>query len=190
MICRPLRASPTFAHYSSFGDRLVNVIEEGFDVVLRIGDIDDSRLSMRKLDSYQHLLVASPSYLARHGTPLRPADLSHHICLRYRFPSSGKLLSWPLVEGDQPAFMDVPESSIANDIGALQVMTEAGVGIAVLPEFVVADGLATGRLIRLLDGYAQDRRDICLLWPSGRQVLPKVRAFIDFMVERLGDSAR
>lgn len=139
---------PQVALELDFADRLVNVIEEGFDAVLRIGEIDDSRLSMRKLNSYQHLLVAAPSYLARYGAPLRPADLSSHVCLRYRFPSSGKLLPWPLLERGQQVSVEVPESVIANDTGTLHAMAEAGVGIAVLPEFVVADAVATGRLTK------------------------------------------
>lgn len=177
---------PQVALELSFGDRLVNVVEEGFDVVLRIGEVDDSRLSMRQLSSYPHLLVASPAYLARYGTPVHPAELQQHVCLRYRFPNSGKLLPWPLLEQGQPASIELPESVIANDSAALHAMAEAGVGIVLLPEMVVADSLAAGRLVQLLPEQVIDQRKVYLLWPSRRQLLPKLRVFIDFMVERLG----
>lgn len=117
---------------------------------------------------------------------MRPADLTSHVCLRYRFPSSGKLAPWPLTEQEQPVAVELPESVIANATGALHAMAEAGVGIALLPEFIIADALSAGRLVRLLEKHVQDQRNVRLLWPSGRQSLPKVRAFVDFMVDRLG----
>lgn len=172
----------------SFGDRLVNVVEEGFDAVLRIGAVNDSRLSMRQLRSYPHLLVASPTYLARYGTPEHPCELHQHVCLRYRFPNSGKLLPWPLLEQGQPVSIELPESAIANDSAALHAMAEAGVGIALLPEIVVADALAAGRLVHLLHEEVIDQRNVYLLWPSRRQLQPKLRVFIDFIAERLGAS--
>ena len=79
-----------------FSDRIVDVIDEGFDVVLRTGHPTDSRLSSRLLGHFRQHLVASPDYLERHGTPRTPADLAQHRCLHYRFPSSGKLEIWPL----------------------------------------------------------------------------------------------
>lgn len=161
-----------------------NVIEEGFDLVLRIGEIDDSRLSQRFLWRYQHGLVAAPAYLDKYGTPSQLSELQQHLCLRYRFPNSGKLMPWPLP--DTAASLELPESAVSNDSTALLNMAEAGVGIALLPEMVVAESLAAGRLVRLFADQVQDGRDVYLLWPSGRHVLPKVRVFIDFMVERLG----
>ncbi|WP_190324445.1 LysR substrate-binding domain-containing protein [Pseudomonas profundi] len=131
-------------------------------------------------------MVAAPSYLSRYGTPVHAADLSAHVCLRYRFPSSGKLSSWPLIEQGQPSSAEIPESVIANATGALHAMAEAGVGIALLPEVIIADALADGRLVKVLEKQVQDQRNVRLLWPSGRQSLPKVRAFVDFMVDRLG----
>ncbi|MEH6387788.1 MULTISPECIES: LysR family transcriptional regulator [Pseudomonas] len=185
-LCDFQQMFPSIELELNFGDRLVNVIEEGFDAVLRIGEVDDSRLTMRKLKGFTHLLVAAPSYLSRYGTPVRAADLSAHVCLRYRFPSSGKLSSWPLIEQGQPTSVEIPESVIANATGALHAMAEAGVGIALLPEFIIADALSDGRLVKVLEKQMQDERNVRLLWPSGRQSLPKVRAFVDFMVDRLG----
>jgi DNA-binding transcriptional LysR family regulator len=174
----------------NFGDQLVNVIDEGYDAVLRIGEVDDSRLTMRPLAGYRHRLVAAPSYLARRGTPGRPAELSSHACLRYRFPTSGKLDPWPLVVKGKPLDIELPQSAIANAIEPLQAMAEAGLGIALLPDFVAADAIAAGRLVIVLEKYVFDHRKVCLLWPSSRQSLPKIKAFVEFMAERLAGRGR
>ncbi len=169
-----------------FSDRLVNVIEEGFDAVMRIGEVDDSRLTMRKLEGYRQRLVAAPSYLSGHGVPLRLNDLTSHVCLRYRYPTSGKIAPWPLVQRGQPITIDLPHSAISNTIDSLLAMTEGGLGIALLPDFIIANALADGRLVTLLDRHVMDLRSFCILWPASRQPLPKIKAFVDFMAERLG----
>lgn len=179
-------AHPRIELELSFGDRLVNIIDEGFDAVIRIGALDDSRLTVRQLNGYTHRLVAAPSYLARRGTPSRPADLVSHACLRYRFPTSGKLAPWPLAIRGRSVDVELPESAIADATEPLQAMAEAGLGIALLPDFLVADAIAAGRLAAVLDRYVDDHRAMCILWPSSRQSLPKIKAFVDFMVARLG----
>jgi DNA-binding transcriptional LysR family regulator len=172
-----------------FSDRLVNVIDEGFDAVIRIGDIEDSRLMMRRLGAYRHCLAASPAYLAAHGNPTAIAELSQHACLRYRYPTSGKLAVWPLVEGDLPVHPDLPQSATANTIDALLEMARADLGIALLPDFVAQADIAAGTLALVLDGHVKDRRELCVLWPSGRQQLPKVAAFVSFMAQSLRSRA-
>ena len=87
---------PAVALDVDFSDRMVDVIEEGFDVVMRTGEPTDSRLMSRPLGSYRLQLVASPDYLKRPGVPELPAELSHHACLHHRFPSTGRLEPWPL----------------------------------------------------------------------------------------------
>ncbi len=180
------QAFPDIELEMSFTDRLVSVIDEGFDAVIRIGEISDSRLTIRRLSSYQHYLVASPDYLLRRGTPLRPVDLTFHACLRYRFPSSGKLAGWPLNAQGETGALELPQSVIADGTGPLQAMAEAGVGIALLPDFAIAESLSEGRLVSVLADYVQDQRSVCILWPSSRQSLPKIKVFVDFMGARLG----
>lgn len=169
-----------------FSDRLVNVIDEGFDAVLRIGMINDSRLTIRQLSGYKHRLVASPNYLLENGTPLSPEDLKTHACLRYRFPTSGKLDIWPLIENGVNLHLELSQSAIANTIDSLVAMAKAGLGIALLPDFIVEDLISTGRLQAVLDKNIEDYRNVCILWPSSRQQLPKIKAFVDFIVSRLG----
>jgi DNA-binding transcriptional LysR family regulator len=174
----------------NFSDQLVNVIDEGYDAVLRIGEVDDSRLTMRSLHGYQHRLVAAPAYLKRRGTPKHPEELTLHACLRYRYPTSGKLHSWPLVDKGRPIAIELPQSAIANTIEPLQAMAEAGLGIVLLPDFIAADAVVDGRLEIVLERYVSDHRNVCLLWPSSRQSLPKIKAFVEFMAERIGRRMR
>ena len=168
-----------------FSDRLMNLIDEGFDAVMRIGEVSDSRLTIRKLNGYSHRLVAAPSYLARNGTPRTPSDLAGHTCLRYRYPTSGKLAPWPLVSDGKAVVVDLPQSATTNTVDSLAVMAEAGLGIAFLPDFLVSASIATGRLAAILDEHVDDHRTFCILWPSSRQSLPRIKAFVDFFAARL-----
>lgn len=171
-----------------FSDRLVSVIEEGFDAVLRIGNVEDSRLMMRRLGAYRHQLVAAPAYLEIMGLPKNPLDLRRHACLRYRYPSTGKLAPWPLIGDDVPQQAELPESATSNTIEALLEMTRAGLGIALLPDFLIRrEQQGFNALCTVLDTHVLDRREVSLLWPSGRQQLPKVAAFIQFMAQALGE---
>lgn len=166
-------------------DRLVDVIGEGFDAVLRVGEPGDSRLSARRVGTFRRCLVASPEYLARAGVPQTPADLSQHQCLHYRFPSSGRLEVWPLHTDTGEAFTDIPVSMVCNDVDTRVCFVQRGRGIAYVPEHSVRQALKTGLLVPVLDNYMSSCGTFYLLWPSGRHVLPKLRAFIDFMSERL-----
>ncbi|UZJ57903.1 LysR family transcriptional regulator [Pseudomonas sp. KU26590] len=168
-----------------FSDRLVNVIEDGFDAVIRIGEVEDSRLTMRRLKGYSHRLVASPLYLDEKGTPTHPSELGAHSCLRYRYPTSGKLDPWPLVVQEDERSIDVAATATANAIEPLLAMALAGRGIACLPDFFVESAVAEGLLVPVLEGYLRDHRTVSILWPSSRQSLPKISAFVEFMVARL-----
>lgn len=163
-----------------FDDRLVDVIEEGFDAVLRVGVPSDSRLIARRVGTFRRLLVASPEYLARRGTPSVPSELMQHDCLHYRFPTSGKLEAWPV-----PPEVEVPIAMVCNDVDTRVCFAMRGRGIAYVPEHAVRKALTSGELVPVLDEYAQVCGTFYLLWPSGRHMLPKLRAFVDYMGERL-----
>ncbi|WP_175911243.1 LysR family transcriptional regulator [Burkholderia sp. BCC1640] len=168
-----------------FSDRLVDVVEEGFDAVLRTGRPTDSRLSSRLLGHFRQHLVASPGYLERHGAPRTPADLARHRCLHYRFPSSGKLETWPLRASRSGTPPVVPVSMVSNNAETRLCFAQRGLGIACLPEFFVRDALDDGTLHAVLDEYVASRTPIYVLWPSGRHPTPKLRAFVDYMVAHL-----
>ncbi len=173
-----MRAHPQVLLDLDFTDRVVDVIEEGFDAVLRAGEPADSRLAARYLGRFQRRLVASPEYLRLHGTPRRPADLADHVCLQYRFHGSGRLEPWPL--RDAPADLRIPESMVCNNIETRVCFAIRGLGIAYVPDHSVHSALGDGRLVSLLDDYVDASGSFHLLWPSGRCVTPKLRAFIDF----------
>ncbi|WP_335582917.1 LysR substrate-binding domain-containing protein [Cupriavidus sp. USMAA2-4] len=169
-----------------FSDRLVDVIEEGFDAVVRTGKPTDSRLMSRPLGTYRLLLVASPGYLSRHGTPRVPADLAGHACLQHKFPSTGKFEAWPL-KRSHAAAADVvlPATMVCNTSEALLDVAKDGLGIACLPDFMVSTALELGELTTVLDKHIEHQGTFRLLWPSSKHLAPKLRVFIDFMAERL-----
>ncbi|HGL6720594.1 LysR family transcriptional regulator [Burkholderia contaminans] len=168
-----------------FSDRIVDVVDEGFDAVLRTGRPTDSRLSSRLLGHFRQHLVASPDYLERHGAPRTPADLVQHRCLHYRFPSSGKLEIWPLRTPRSGTPPEVPVSMVSNNAETRQCFAMRGLGIACLPEFFVREALEAGTLRTVLAEHVVSRTPFYVLWPSGRHPAPKQRAFVDYMVEHL-----
>ncbi|WP_420210159.1 LysR family transcriptional regulator [Burkholderia aenigmatica] len=168
-----------------FCDRLVDVVDEGFDAVLRTGQPADSRLSSRLLGHFHQHLVASPDYLDRHGSPRTPADLAQHRCLHYRFPTSGKLETWPLRVPRTGTSPEVPVTMVSNNAEARLSFALRGLGIACLPIFFVRDALDDGTLRTVLDEHVASCTPIHVLWPSGRHPTPKLRAFVDYMAAHL-----
>jgi DNA-binding transcriptional LysR family regulator len=178
-----MRRYPAITLDVDFSDRLVDVIGEGFDVVVRTSELFDSRLMSRTLGDYRLLLVASPTYLQRRGTPATPAELQRHVCLQHRVPTAGVLERWPLraVEGE----MDwvVPTSMVCNTPAALLDIAVSGLGIACLPDFMVRDVVERGELVEILGSHVEHHGTFTLLWPSSKFLSPKIRVFIDFIVE-------
>jgi len=164
-----------------FSDRLVDVIDEGFDAVIRTGEPSDSRLSARRLGMFRLLLVASPAYLAQRGTPRVPTDLLEHACLHYRFPSSGKLETWVLRREDGEAELQLPVAMICNNIETRVCFALRGLGIAYLPDFAIREELAAGTLQPVLQEYVLHTNVFHVLWPGSRHPSPKVRALVDYL---------
>ncbi len=176
---------PEIALEIDMSDRMVDVIEEGFDAVIRTGAPADSRLAARRLGSCAHVLVAAPSYLKRHGTPAKPRDLERHSCLQHRFPATGGLEPGPLlVNGAEPA-LALPETMISNTVEPLAYAAMQGRGIAFLPAFLVRAGLESGALVTVLDKYLEREVVFWMLWPASRYAAPKLRVFIDYMSDQL-----
>lgn len=180
-----MRAYPDVELDLDFTDRLVDVIDEGFDAVIRAGDVVDSRLKSRPLGEFHLVLVASPRYLAEHGTPRTPEDLKHHACLLHRFATNGKFERWPLQRDGEPIDITPPSAALANTIEPLIHMTEQHLGIACLPDFAIRRQLKQGTLATVLTPYVQHAGAFRMLWPGNRYLPPKLRVFIDFMVENL-----
>lgn len=179
------RAYPQVELDLDFTDRRVDVIEEGYDAVVRAGDSADSRLISRQLGLFHLQLVAAPAYLAQHGTPALPAELARHSCLLYKYPSSGKIEPWPLA--DWPALLaaGLPTTLCCNSVDTLLHFAESGLGIAALPDFAARAACVAGRLRPVLAEHARHAAPFHILWPGSRNMPPKLRVFIDFLVAKL-----
>ncbi|WP_413672376.1 LysR family transcriptional regulator [Massilia cellulosiltytica] len=170
-----------------FNDRLVDVVEGGFDAVIRSGALADSRLVARRLGAFRFVLCAAPGYLARAGVPQAPVDLAQHACVRYRFPATGKLQSWILAaDGAEPAGLRT--ALTCNNMEALREAVIGGLGIGYVPDFLVRDALAAGVLATVLDASVTASGQFSIVWPSSRLLSPKLRVFVDFACARLFSS--
>lgn len=186
-----MRAYPEIELDLDFSDRLVDVIEEGFDAVVRTGDITDSRLMMRVLGTFSHHLVASADYLEKQGVPQGPQDLVGHACLHHRYPTTGKLSPWRLRQDGEDVQPDLPKTAVVSTIEPLIDLAERGIGIAYLPDYAVRRQLEEGRLVAVLEGNIHHVGTFRALWPASRFVSPKLRVFVDFMADNLlADSRR
>ena len=150
-----MHAYPEIELELDFSDRLVDVIDEGFDAVIRAGEIGDSRLMSRTLGTFQLRLVGSPVYFASKGYPQNPDDLKQHACLQHRYATSGKLERCPLQHKGEALDLDLPKTAVANTIDPLIHLAEQGLGIACLPDFAIRRQLANGNLVTVLDDHIQ-----------------------------------
>lgn len=164
-----------------FTDRLVDVVEEGFDAVVRTGQLNDSRLMARTLDSFEFHLVGAPGYFASKGYPSTVEQLLEHQCLHYKLPSTGKLEKWPLAGFQDGVELKVPTTMICNNLDMLIHTARQGLGIACVPEFAVREALDNGELESILPGQVLRTLQMQVVWPSSRYLTPKLRAFIDFI---------
>ncbi|MBN8938137.1 MAG: LysR family transcriptional regulator [Rhizobiales bacterium] len=180
-----MRTYPEIELDLDFTDRLVDVIDEGLDAVVRAGEVSDSRLMTRVLGTFRLMLVGAPGYFASRGVPQKPADLGSHACLHHRFATTGTLERWPLRRGGRDMEIDLPTTAVANTIEPLIYMAEQGLGIACLPDFAIRRQLGAGTLVVVLDGHTQHAGTFRMLWPSSRYLSPKLRVFVDFMAQNL-----
>lgn len=166
-------------------DRVVDVIGEGFDAVIRTGEHSDSRLMTRTLGHFRRAIVGSPDYFRQVGTPQTPEDLARHACLVYRYASTGKLDQWPLTRKGEPVQIDMPISVVTNALEAQIGLAENSLGIACVPDLSVTRQLEQGSLVRVLDSYLETRTKLSVMWPTSRHASPKLRAFVTFAAENL-----
>jgi DNA-binding transcriptional LysR family regulator len=163
-----------------YSDRLVDIVNEGFDVAIRTGEGVDSRLMSRRLGLYHLVLVASPGYLKRAGTPQVPADLIGHACLHHRYPTTGKLERWPFRQDDKGPDVPLPIAAAASTLAPLLEMAEADCGITCVPDFTVEPSVKAGRLVRVLDDFLDHENVFRAVWPSSRHIAPRLRVFLDY----------
>ncbi|GJI98277.1 LysR family transcriptional regulator [Duganella caerulea] len=180
-----MRRYPDVVLEIDLSERMVDIIEEGFDAVIRTGAHHDSRLASRRIGACPQVVVASPAYLARHGTPAHPRELARHHCLLHKFAATGRIERWPFkLAADEPE----PQLNERMTCSTLEAITYAllqGEGIAFLPTFIIEDELKDGRLQVILADHIEQTVTFSLLWPASRYASPKLRVFIDYVVRNL-----
>lgn len=183
VVARFLALHPQVRVELVLSDTVVDLLEEGFDLAVRIGPVDTDRLVVRPLRPYRMLVCAAPAYLAAHGAPRTPADLAQHRCLnhlvwnrqtfwRFADPAPG---AWPA----QGAFA-------SNNGQALRQAALAGAGLLLQPEELVADDIAAGRLVSVLDGHLPTPRPVNVVYPAVRHPLPRLTHFVAHLLAELG----
>ncbi|WP_205609772.1 LysR family transcriptional regulator [Noviherbaspirillum galbum] len=170
----------------SLSDRKVDLVEEGYDVAIRIARLPESGLIARKLGTVHSVIAGAPSYLARHGRPGVPADLSKHVCLGYALASLGE--EWRLKGPDGIVSVRGTGSIRADNGDILRLAALAGGGLIFQPRFIVEDDLRAGRLERVLEDYTSEELGIHAVYPSRRHLSAKVRTFVDFLAAEMQET--
>jgi len=166
-------------------DRFVDPYDEGFDITLRIGELDDSSLAARKLAQIEMGLFASPSYIERHGQPRGPDDLTSHWALHYGKPAAQ--VEWEL-RGGTAETVSIRYRLCSNNGNALRVAALAGLGIALVPAFLMRKDVQNGTLVTILDGFEPKPINLYAIYPPTRFLAAKVRVFIDFLAQRFSQA--
>lgn len=163
-------------------DRVVDIVDEGFDLAIRISRAGPTTHVARKLAASRNIVCASPEYLARHGAPATPADLARHVCVGYSHAFTAN--DWQLI--DESGALHVAKVSyvmISNNGDTARAAALAGMGIIWQPTFLIGADLKAGRLVRVLPDYHMPDIDILALYPSRRHLGAKVRVMVDFLAE-------
>ena len=167
-----------------FNDRQIDLMQEGFDLAIRVATLEDSSLIARRLAPIRHVVCASPGYLAHHGTPHAAADLARHLCLAYSNARDPGLWSYR-GPGGESGQVRVPVRLAASSGEFLMLAALAGEGLVLLPSFYVHETLRTGQLLPLLTDHVWPELAAYAVYPPTRHLSNRARAFIDFLADRL-----
>ncbi|MEG3133638.1 LysR substrate-binding domain-containing protein [Rouxiella sp. T17] len=182
LIAEFLSLHPLLQFQVELGDRYVDMIGEGFDIAIRIGQLSDSTLIARRLSVLKRVICCSPDYLQRAGMPLLPEDLLQHACLRYgREGQNG----WELLQEGKRKLLDVHGPIVSNNGEVLRDAALAGLGLVLLPEFIVDEALKAGSLISVLEAFQPEPLVLSAVYPQHRQRSEVTRAFLSFLEERI-----
>ncbi|WDZ97691.1 LysR substrate-binding domain-containing protein [Herbaspirillum sp. WKF16] len=167
-------------------NRNVDFSDDVYDLSVRGRAPDDSNLIARKLEDAEMVIVATPGYLKRAGTPRGVEDLQRHDCIQFDMPSSGRRRAWTLkVEGEEVDVLTAGNYGSAEDVLASVTLARAGAGLMQTYRFVVAEDLRAGRLVEVLQEHGGVTRPFVMLYPHARHMSSRVRALVDFLVEKL-----
>ena len=164
-------------------DKIVDMIEGGYDVGIRIGELKDSSLIAKKLAKCDSVVCASPEYLTEYGIPKTPSDLKDHNCIYYSLFQAG--VEWTFFRDNEKSKVEPKGNFVVNNSDAIGEMLLQGIGICQMPTFIVRKYLDSGQLIEVLDEYNLPQHNIYAVYPERRHVPEKVRVFLDFVENRL-----
>ena len=164
-------------------DRFGDMVEDRLDLALRVGEITDSSLVMRRSWTGERVVVAAPSYVERHGAPSVPADLERHTCIVHDVGADSDV--WTFVMPEGPQKVRVSGGFLANDSRAVRQAAEIGYGIGLLPLLEVLDDLRSGELVCLLSGFPAPGIPACLVYPSRRHLAPRTRLVMEFVFDQV-----
>lgn len=178
-----LQAWPEVRVELDLTNRMVDLVDEGIDLAIRIGDIQRTDLVAKYLAPYRMAICAAPDYLARHGTPQTPADLAGHQCLSHTVWTARN--EWRLPGATEEVRWKRDAVLRCNDGYALRMAAVAGAGLLLQPEVLLAEDLANGRLVRILQNYTPEPRPIHLLWRQDLRPLPKLTRFVEHLLKEV-----
>ena len=184
MLQRYAQRYPRVSIELNIANRNVDLVAEGYDLAIRLGQLPDSGLVARKLEDATLCVVASPEYLQRAGIPQGLDDLAAHVCLPFEMPSTGRIAQWQFRDGDRDIDW-TPESTlrVSDDVLGVVSLAEHGAGLCQTYDFIVADRLQRGRLIEVLPQLRGRSRPFSLIYAPHRRLSAASRALIDLMVE-------
>ncbi|WP_375380131.1 LysR family transcriptional regulator [uncultured Sphingomonas sp.] len=178
-----LERHPALRVHLGEGERFVDLVREGVDCVVRAGDLTDSDMVVRRLGSMEETTVASPSYLAEHGTPNSPDDLHGHHMVGFVSSRTGQPLPLEFTRDGQVVEVALPARVLVGGADTSAAAARLGLGLAQAPRYRFADDLASGALIEVLTEFPPTPTPLSVLYPSNRQLSPRVRTFVDWLVE-------
>ena len=169
----------------SLSDRLVDIVEEGYDLVIRIATLKESNLIARRLALCRHIICAAPGYLDQHGRPVSTEDLARHSCLRYAYTKNSN--EWRVFKNRVEHRVRIKGPLLVNNGEALCAAAEHGAGITLLPTFIAGESIRKGKLEVVLPDYDCPELGIYAVYSSRRHQSAKVRALIDFLASEISD---
>ncbi|MFT8721988.1 MAG: LysR family transcriptional regulator [Acetobacter malorum] len=181
-----LARHPALTVHLGEGERFVDLVREGVDCVVRAGILPDSDMIARPLGVMDEVTVASPEYLARHGTPASPEDLGGHQMIGFVSSRTGQPLPLEFTRGGEVIEVSLPARLLVGGVDTYVEAARRGFGLVQIPRYGFADDLANGTLIEVLPDFPPTPTPLSVLYPSNRQLSPRVRVFVDWLVDVIG----
>ena len=186
VLSRFMRCYPKVNVDLQLSDRYVDLVEDDFDIVFRIGELSNSSYIARKLNSYKLIFAASPTYLAKNGIPVTPNDIKKHQCLIYQYVNPTKKdYLWPFSINGKVINIPISGTLKSNDTLALANAAVEGLGITMLPQSMLSELICQNKLFPILQDFLPPAREVHLLYKADKQQLPKLKMFIEFITNSM-----